>query len=397
MPEAPELERRRRPFAVHRARAVLQRDAQRRSGRAAGPERVLVFALFAALPLLLVAYVERKIFTSSGAFLDLRVLLAAGRDVTEGRSPYPSPASIHPGNYDYFVYPAPVAVVAAPLALLPFKLAATIFSLSMIACAVLTLRVLQVGDWRCYGAAFLWFPTLLAISVGNVTPLLALCVAVLWRFRDRWAVAALAVAVAVTAKLFLWPLLVWLLVTRRFVAAVAAALGSAIVALGAWAAIGFRGLGEYLHLLSKLARAEEDDSFSFAAFAHSLGASGPSSRLLALALGALLVAAMFVSASRRDGDRRAFVLALAAAFVLSPIVWLHFFALLLVPVALVEPRVTPIWLLPASFWALKNGESHTNLGSTWRIGFCLAVTALVLLAAYGSRSAGSNLSLDTST
>ena len=50
--------------------------------------------------------------------------------------------------------------------------------------------------------------------------LLMLPVAVAWRYRDRARIAGIALGVAVAAKLFVWPLVVWLLLTRRFAAAV---------------------------------------------------------------------------------------------------------------------------------------------------------------------------------
>ena len=46
-----------------------------------------------------------------------------------------------------------------------------------------TLRALDVRDWRCYGVAFLWPPVLSAIQTGNITLLLGLCAALVWRFR----------------------------------------------------------------------------------------------------------------------------------------------------------------------------------------------------------------------
>ena len=52
---------------------------------------------------------------------------------------------------------------------------------------------------------------------------------------------------------------------------------------------------------------------------------------------ALLVAV--VVTARRGNEKRAFVLAIAAALACSPILWLHYFALLLVPVAIV-PRAS---------------------------------------------------------
>ena len=54
---------------------------------------------------------------------------------------------------------------------------------------------------------------------GNLTVLLVLPLALAWRYRDRARVVGLAVGVAVAAKLFVWPLVVWLLLTRRFRAA----------------------------------------------------------------------------------------------------------------------------------------------------------------------------------
>ena len=54
---------------------------------------------------------------------------------------------------------------------------------------------------------------------GNLTILLVLLVALAWRYRDEARLAGLALGVAVAAKLFVWPLVVWLLLTRRFRAA----------------------------------------------------------------------------------------------------------------------------------------------------------------------------------
>ena len=54
---------------------------------------------------------------------------------------------------------------------------------------------------------------------GNLTVLLVLPLALAWRYRDRARRRGLAVGIAVAAKLFVWPLVVWLLLTRRFRAA----------------------------------------------------------------------------------------------------------------------------------------------------------------------------------
>ena len=48
----------------------------------------------------------------------------------------------------------------------------------------------------------------------------------------------------------------------------------------------------------------------------------------------------------------ALTLCLAAALAASPIVWMHYFLLLLVPLALIRPRLSPLWLVPFAYWPL---------------------------------------------
>ena len=54
------------------------------------------------------------------------------------------------------------------------------------------------------------------------------------------------------------------------------------------------------------------------------------------------------AAQQNDGDRRALTLALAAGFVLTPILWLHYLVLLVVPIALARPRLSLLWFVPLS-------------------------------------------------
>ena len=51
-----------------------------------------------------------------------------------------------------------------------------------------------------------------------------------------------------------------------------------------------------------------------------------------------------------DDDARSFTCAVAATLVLSPIVWLHYLVVLLVPVAITRPRFSVLWLLPVLLW-----------------------------------------------
>ena len=72
-------------------------------------------------------------------------------------------------------------------------------------------------------------------------------------------------------------------------------------------------------------------------------------------------------------------IAIAAALLLSPIVWVHYYVLLLVPVALARPRLAGLWFIPVLFWSTHALDSN---GELWRLlaalGITLAVTALSL-------------------
>lgn len=87
---------------------------------------------------------------------------------------------------------------------------------------------------------------------------------------------------------------------------------------------------------------------------------------------------MLVRARREEEDERVgFSLALVAAIALTPIVWIHYLALLLVPLAFARPRVSWAWGLLWVFWILPGQESD---GALWRLGLAIAVVALSTLA-----------------
>jgi hypothetical protein len=95
---------------------------------------------------------------------------------------------------------------------------------------------------------------------------------------------------------------------------------------------------------------------------------------------------VFALARKRDGDRLSLAASIAASLLLSPIVWLHYFVLLLVPLALARPRLTAAWvILPLPFWfSSANGQSHGHAGA---IVLALATASAILLVS-ASRSEG---------
>jgi hypothetical protein len=325
----------------------------------------------------------------AGAPHDLDVFLRGAGKVLDGASPY----AFH--GDQTFAYPPFLAYLVAPLHPLSGSTAALIWLFVSLAAVGLALWLLDLRDWRCYALVGVFLFTRSSIHLGTIEPLLLLVVAAAWRWRDRLLSSAGAVGVAVVLKLFLWPLAVWLALTRRVRAAAAAVGVAAALAAISWAAIGFAGLGDYPGVLRKLANHESTSSYSVVALgvrAHlPLLAARIISVLVALAL---LAAAAWVARDKqrtpRDRDVATLTLCLAAALAASPIVWVHYFLLLLVPLVLTRPRLSPLWFVPLAYYPL--GESAWPAGDARKLGLAL-VTTLVILGAALLRGAGDEASI----
>ena len=195
---------------------------------------------------------------------------------------------------------------------------------------------------------------------------------------------AVAVAVGATAlaKLLLWPLVVWLVATRRLRAA-ATALGLAcVLTIAFWALIGFEALTEYPAVVRVLSDVQTWKAYSVAALVSALGAPHGAIVVLTAALVVVGVAAVLVLGRRRQGDRLAFGGAIAVGLVASPILWQHYLILLFAPIALARPKLSALWFAPLVFWVSPNLES---LGSIWRICVVLALTVWIVLLALTPR------------
>ena len=71
-----------------------------------------------------------------------------------------------------------------------------------------------------------------------------------------------------------------------------------------------------------------------------------------------LASVAWAAAVGRSNDFLAFRLAIAASFVLSPIVWDHYYVLLLVPLALRWPRLSGVWFL--AMWINLDTSAMSN-------------------------------------
>jgi glycosyl transferase family 87 len=339
--------------------------------------RILWLVLCGLLPLVALWYAIGPVAFGDRQAADFHfAYYPAAESVLAGDMIYPTNGFVERGAdilvIDY-VYPPLLALLTVPWTIVPIGLAEVLFQLALVAAFVATLAVLGVRDWRCYGLAFLWPPVTDAVTTGNATILMGLGAALTWRYRERELVAGASLGINVATKIFLWPLAVWLAATRRLRAAGWSVAIAVAVLLASWAVVGFRGLADYPELARRLSERMDERGYTLYALGVDLGLSPGVARALWAGLAVGLLAATIVVARRGD-DRRAFVLALAAAIACSPIVWLHYFALLLVAVAVAQPRLAPIWFvgLPLQL-AVTTGVYN---GSTFQTAAVLAAAGL---------------------
>ena len=100
-------------------------------------------------------------------------------------------------------------------------------------------------------------------------------------------------------------------------------------------------------------------------------------RALWLAVGLSLLGLMVMFARRGD-ELSAFILAIAAVLGLTPVVWLHYFVLLLVVVALASPRLSILWFAPLGMVFTPGSGLPSAFQTAWTLGVASLIVVLAL-------------------
>ena len=295
-----------------------------------------------------------------------------------GTNPYPSP--IDPlADGPPFLYPPLSAELTLPLSWLPYTAAAILFALGLVVAAALTLWALDV---RAPALILLWMSSAVVVGAvgGNATLLVILGVALVWRWRDQPSRAAAALVAAICIKLFVWPIAIWLALTGRYRAAIYSCTASAILICASWTLIGFDGLLDYPTLLDSAA--EELGKMGFLAYALAIKSTGHIVAVtVTLAVAGVLLFGVF---RYRHDDRASFTLALLAALYATPIVWVHYFGLLIVPSVLYGGW---LWAAIPLLWIFRLVDvGHPR--PAWLIAAYVAITAVFALQALDRRKHG---------
>jgi hypothetical protein len=328
--------------------------------------------LLAVVPIVLLAGAVRSWAHSHTLAYDFdRAYLPAAHLALHGASPYGPTTRAALASQMAFVYPPIGAFLAAPFAALPAHAADIVVTILAVLAVPAILALVGVRDWRCYGASLLWMPTISAVHLGTVVVVLALGVALTWRWRDHAVRAGLILGLVVALKLFLWPLVLWFAITRRFKAAAVAACSSVVFVFVPWIPLDGAGLASFPHRLRLLSSLEASRGFSPAALLAHLGAGWGLAQGIGYALG---VALLVLAYRRRSSEVAALALVCAAALLLTPILWPNYLLVMLVPLALLRPRFDVVWLLPV----VLIGQTVID-PPTWEIAVFLGILTVLAL------------------
>jgi hypothetical protein len=119
-------------------------------------------------------------------------------------------------------------------------------------------------------------------------------------------------------------------------------------------------------------------TYTLVGFGMKAGLGQTAAQAIAWVVGAGALAGAIVLARRQGITAVSFAAAIFAVLLLSPIVWLHYFTFLIVPLALLRPRFGPLWLVPIVAWPLPVGPA----GPSWyTLPLFVGAGALLILSA----------------
>jgi hypothetical protein len=255
-----------------------------------------------------------------------------------------------PGPFGLYMYAPPLGLAVTPLTALTLdEGTVTWYMLHVVAlglaCAVLPVRT--IVKLAAFGTAAFALGVSRDLALGNVSALLLLPLALAWRWLDQ-PLGSIAQAVAISVRPTLGVLIVWQLLRRQW-SAVAWTLGAGLVLVALTLPfVGPEGYADYLTVLRNMTGVT-GVGLDAASTALALGADEELARLVLLATYAIGIGAV-VASLRRDREV-GYIVAVGASLLLSPLLWDHYLALLVLPGAFLAERGRPWGLaLPLLSW-----------------------------------------------
>jgi alpha-1,2-mannosyltransferase len=306
---------------------------------------------------------------------DLHVFLTAADKVLAGANPYTANDDPYLWSGSAFVYPWLAAFLFAPFTLLPTPTACLVFSGLSSAALVAGCRTLGLRSAVAISALLLAAPVLRNAEVGALNAVLFLLGAVLWRWRDSTPAVVACVVLLLGTKLFLAPLLLWVVLTRGW-RCTGFTLGALATYFGTSFLFGPVTLTTYLRSLSLLSQHEALAGMSMRHLSALRGwpAWAPT------AIGAVLLAVIVVVWSRGRNDALLYAGCLSAGLLLTPILWNSYLVVALLIVLVVRPSAPWVVAAAGGSWCLVGtARLHAVAGFSAEHRMELLLTALLVL------------------
>jgi alpha-1,2-mannosyltransferase len=317
---------------------------------------------------------------------DFVVFLRAGGDVLHGRNPYPTPGTSAVYSGSAFVYPWLTAFLFVPLTFMSAHAADIAYFALSGAAVVVGCRVAGLKDPISIVLVLAAATTIRGFQVGSLNALLFLGCVLAWQYRDRPTLAAAPLTLVVGSKLFLLPLLGWTLLSKRWSVFIRTIAGMFLLFAASFL-LGPLSAGSYARLLGSLATHEGVQGFSL----YGLLTQTHSVEFARIGCAALAACLVFIGwwASRGRGARGEVALfgaTIAAALVLTPVLWSHYILLALVPIVVCRPRRLVLLVVSALTWVIAAPASTPKILDLTDHGralmFDVALVALVLALAF---------------
>ena len=244
-----------------------------------------------------------------------------------------------PGPYGLYMYAPPLGVAITPLAGLELGAGIAAWYLLHVLALVAACALLPIPTWvrlATFGVAAVSLAVTRDLVLGNVSVLLLVPLAAAWRWLDQPA-GAVAQALAMSVRPTLGVLLIWQLLRRQW-RAVAWTIGTGLVlVLLTLPFVGLEGYREYLTVLGNLSGVSGVvRNVDLSSTLLALGADETIAELALVAGYAVAIVAILLSL-RRDAEL-GYVVTATASLLLSPLLWDHYLAMLVLPAAFLAAR-----------------------------------------------------------
>jgi len=299
-----------------------------------------------------------------------------------------------------YLYPPPLAALAAPLAALfptEYRAAAWVWSglgaTILIACVLALHRSERLGErypilagrgrWLLVAGAVAFPPVIGELVLGNVHLVLLGLLTLAWLGIRRGTplgerVAGLVVGVAAVIKVFPALLLVWFLLTRRYRASAGVIVGALAVGVVTLPFTGIDPWLQYPTVLANLAApADTTDTL-----APTVWLAGPLGFTIARIVVTVVGLALIAWSARSLDLVRSFAVAVTVSVLIAPALYHHYLALLVLPLILALGAGVQIRWLALAYFLMWGGQQNALGEWSWVVNRLFPTSgAIVLLAA----------------